>query len=78
MQPLEWRRGRDSNPRYTVRRTHAFQASSLNHSDTSPKVEQVGKATHSPRGNQPGFQRIFYFKLMIIDPWHSNFSDTAS
>ena len=48
MQPLEWRRGRDSNPRYTVRRTHAFQASSLNHSDTSPKVERVGKATHSP------------------------------
>ena len=33
-----WRRGRDSNPRYTLRRTHAFQACSLSHSDTSPEL----------------------------------------
>jgi hypothetical protein len=74
---LQWRRERDSNPRYAVKRTHAFQACSLNHSDTSPTVERVGKATHSPRGNQPGFPRIFKertasFKQMVIDPWHSN------
>ena len=31
-----WRRGWDSNPRYALRRTHAFQACSLSHSDTSP------------------------------------------
>ena len=32
-----WRRGGDSNPRYVLR-THAFQACSLSHSDTSPGV----------------------------------------
>ena len=31
-----WRRGRDSNPRCRLPHTHAFQACSLNHSDTSP------------------------------------------
>ena len=39
----------------TRQRTHAFQACSLNHSDTSPAAERVGKATHSPIGNQPAF-----------------------
>ena len=33
--PFQWRRGGDSNPRYVLR-THAFQACSLSHSDTSP------------------------------------------
>jgi hypothetical protein len=32
-----WRRERDSNPRYGLKRTHTFQACSLSHSDTSPK-----------------------------------------
>ena len=36
------RRGRDSNPRYTLRRTRAFQARSLNRSDTSPP-QNAGK-----------------------------------
>ena len=34
---LQWRRGGDSNPRYVLR-THAFQACSLSHSDTSPRA----------------------------------------
>ena len=34
--PLIMAERRDSNPRYALRRTHAFQACSLNHSDTSP------------------------------------------
>lgn len=31
-----WRRRRDSNPRYGINRTHAFQACTFNHSVTSP------------------------------------------
>src|SRR6185312_9665460 len=34
-----WRRERDSNPRYDVSRIHAFQACSLDRSDTSPETE---------------------------------------
>ena len=34
-----WRRGGDSNPRYLLG-THAFQACSLNHSDTPPQFER--------------------------------------
>ena len=34
----DWRRGRDSNPRYGFHRTHAFQACDLNHSSTSPRI----------------------------------------
>src|SRR5688572_16572663 len=37
MNALDWRRGRDSNPRYGFHRTHAFQACDLNHSSTSPE-----------------------------------------
>ncbi len=43
----------------TVTRTRAFQARSLNHSDTSPEWQQVGKATHSLFGKQSGFPEFF-------------------
>ena len=33
-----WRRERDSNPRYAVKRIHEFQSCSLNHSDISPQL----------------------------------------
>ena len=33
---LRWRRGRDSNPRYGVNRTHDFQSCTFNRSVTSP------------------------------------------
>lgn len=33
---FNWRRRRDSNPRYGLSRTHAFQACTFNHSVTSP------------------------------------------
>ena len=33
-----WRRERDSNPRYGIRRTHAFQACTLSHSVISPET----------------------------------------
>ena len=33
-----WRKGRDSNPRYAVKRIHEFQSCSLNHSDISPQL----------------------------------------
>ena len=45
--------------RGTLTRTLAFQASSLNHSDTSPELEQVGKATHFDFGKQMGFTGNF-------------------
>ena len=32
----KWRRGRDSNPRYSFRSTHALQACPISHSGTSP------------------------------------------
>ena len=35
-----WRRGRDSNPRYSFRSTHALQACPINHSGTSPRYDQ--------------------------------------
>ena len=35
-----WRRERDSNPRYPFQGKHAFQACAFNHSATSPKVER--------------------------------------
>src|SRR5713101_7570888 len=37
-----WRRGGDSNPRYLLG-THAFQACSLSHSDTSPGAQRIAK-----------------------------------
>ena len=49
-----WRRGRDSNPRYGVSRIHAFQACSLDRSDTSPKYPccpaSTGRTLKSPTG----------------------------
>ena len=33
---MSWRRERDSNPRYGIHRTHAFQACTLSHSVISP------------------------------------------
>ena len=35
---LDWRRKRDSNPRYGLSRTHAFQACTFNHSVISPAI----------------------------------------
>src|ERR1700693_4838289 len=37
---FHWRRGGDSNPRYLLG-THAFQACSLSHSDTSPGRQRI-------------------------------------
>ncbi len=34
----DWRRGRDSNPRYRFLSTQHFQCSSFNRSDTSPEI----------------------------------------
>src|SRR5581483_2177888 len=38
---VRWRRGRDSNPRYGVNRTHDFQSCTFNRSVTSPDSERA-------------------------------------
>src|SRR5262245_1312481 len=45
---FQWRRGGDSNPRYVLR-THAFQACSLSHSDTSPGAANGTSGRWVPR-----------------------------
>ena len=52
----EWRRGRDSNPRYGVNRTHDFQSCTFNRSVTSPQhsfnylaLPPVSKACRCPQ-----------------------------
>ena len=67
-----WRRGRDSNPRYAFGRTHAFQACSLNRSDTSPDMicaatGQTGRARlnqPAPPGNAGGARLAGYASLV--------------
>src|ERR1041384_2081658 len=42
-----WRRGRDSNPRYGVNRTHDFQSCTFNRSVTSP-LREIGHLASLP------------------------------
>jgi hypothetical protein len=54
-----WRRERDSNPRYGLSRTHAFQACTLNHSAISPVEEFLPSLAGAQRINQNGFSGNF-------------------
>lgn len=47
-----WRRERDSNPRYALKRTHAFQACDLNHSSTSPSCAIIRERRLSGREDE--------------------------
>src|SRR4030042_1905514 len=49
-----WRRGWDSNPRYALRRTHAFQACSFSHSDTSPRGNRLSQKAGNRQVSRKG------------------------
>ena len=60
-----WRRKRDSNPRYGLSRTHAFQACTFSHSVISPAVWNTG-AKDKP---EPGFGQICFMMFWRKMKW---------
>ena len=63
---MMWRRRRDSNPRYGLSRTHAFQACTFSRSVTSPgKFGKGAKNKPVPRFGQICFANCRYFSSKI-------------